>query len=85
MQIIDSHGDLNEYLFDRKKKITKSHLESVCKFRQGKKTCRYIMLGTKGYVCMKKSPIRTTLDERGKQNKMTAQGDNCEGLGNYKK
>lgn len=85
MQVIDFHGNLDDYLLDDRRKISKAHLDSVCKFQQGKKTCRYIMLSTNGYVCVKKTIVRTTLDERAKQNKMTAQADNCEGLGTYKK
>jgi len=85
MQTIDLHGNLDKYLFDKKRKIPKIHLESICKYTQGKKTCRYIMLGAKGFVCMKKSLVRTTLDDMVKNNKIIAQGDNCEGLGTYKK
>ena len=85
MQAIDLNGDLNEYLFDEQRKINKAHLKSVCKFKHGDKTCRYICLCVNGYVCVKKTKMKNALDENVKKNKMSAKGDNCEGLGIYKK
>ena len=49
--------------------------------KKGKDTCRYICLSVKGFVCMKKTPMKKTLDERSKEGKMKAQSDNCRGLG----
>ena len=84
MQAIDIKGKLGEYLLDKQRSIPKAHLNSVCKFKQGKKTCRYISLTVNGYVCVKKTPMRAALDQRVKEKKMNAEGDNCEGLGKYK-
>lgn len=83
MQAIDLNGDLGEYLLDENRKINNTHLNSVCLFKQGSKTCRYISLTVQGYVCMKKSPIKKVLDQKVKENKMKAKGDNCEGFGCY--
>ena len=81
MQAVDLRGELNDYLFDKQRKISKAHLHSVCKFKKGEKTCRYIALGVKGFVCVKKSPMKDTLDKNVVEEKMSARGDNCEGLG----
>lgn len=81
MQSIDLRGELNDYVLDAKRRVSDVHRKTVCKFRQGDKTCRYLGLGTKGYVCMKHSPMRSVLDQQSKENKMTAKGDNCDGLG----
>lgn len=79
MQGIDLKGQLNKYLFDNKRKIPKAHLQSVCKIKQGEKTCRYICLCLRGYICVKKTPMKSTIDEM--NDKMSSKGDNCEGLG----
>ena len=79
MQAIDTHGQ-GDYLFDKSRKISLSHLETVCKKGQGKECCRYIGLSVIGFMCSKKTPIKSVLDELTLNNKMKAQGDNCEGL-----
>jgi len=81
MQVIDLKGSLGEYLLDEKRKISKEYLHSICRYKKGKDTCRYICLSVKGFVCMKKTPMKKTLDERSKEGKMKAQSDNCRGLG----
>ena len=80
-QAIDLRGDLGDYFLDKARKIPNAHLESVCKIHQKEKTCRYIALNVEGLFCSKKTPMRQILDDRVKKNQMTAQGDNCEGLG----
>jgi len=82
MQAVDLQGTLNKYFFDAERKIPPAHLKTVCKFKHGQETCRYISLSVGGFACMKKTPVKNTLDERVKNNLMKAQGDNCEGLGN---
>ena len=84
MYSVDFKDELNDYLLDENRKITKAHLESVCKIYQKDKTCKYISLSVNGYVCMKKSPMKDKLDELSKEKKMIAQSDNCEGLGENK-
>ncbi len=81
MYAVDFNDQLNEYLLDEKRKIPKAHLDVVCKIEQKEKTCRYIALSKIGHVCMKKSPAKLKLNQLVKENKMTAQADNCEGLG----
>jgi hypothetical protein len=82
MQAVDHNGDMNEYLTDERRKIPDAHLKSVCKLKQGSKTCRYIgLVPDLGFVCAKKTPIKDMLDERANNGKMSAIEDNCEGLG----
>lgn len=50
----------------------------LCKVGQGEKCCRYIVMGSKGFECMKIDPdMKKVLDAR--VNSMGAKGDNCEG------
>jgi len=82
MQAVDHDGAMNDYLTDEKRKIPEAHLHSICKLKQGSKTCRYIgLVPSLGFVCAKKTPMKTMLDERAAGAKMSAIGDNCEGLG----
>jgi hypothetical protein len=82
MKAIDTKGMLNEYMLDPARLITQSHLQTVCKIHQGKDTCRYIArdLDGEGFVCMKNSKMQAVLDNQVAENKMLAQGDNCEGM-----
>ena len=84
MQALDTSGQMGEYLLDEKRKISKTHLYNVCRYKQGENTCRYISLTPQGYVCVKNSPMKKMLDERVKEDKMKAKGDNCEGLGKWR-
>lgn len=52
--------------------------KTVCLLGTGATCCRYLLLGPGGWSCGKLSSLRATIDERA--SKMTAQGDNCEGL-----
>ena len=78
---VDFNNQLSDYLLDENRQIPKAHLNSVCKIEQKEKTCRYISLSKNGYVCMKKSPAKNKLDEMANNGNMSAQSDNCEGLG----
>jgi len=78
---VDFNDQLNKYLLDDERKITKAHLEGVCNIGKKEKACRYIALSKNGYVCMKKSPIKSKLDEMANNESMSARSDNCEGLG----
>jgi len=84
MQAVDFEGILNEYFFDADRKITPAHLRSVCQYKKSDKTCRYIGLSVKGFVCVKNTPIKLALDKQVADGLMAAQGDNCEGLGDFK-
>jgi len=85
MQVINLRGDFEEYLLDDNCKIPQAHLHSICKYGCGKNACRYVFLIDKGFVCVKKSPIKQMLDERVKKEEANDRGDNCEGLGRLKK
>ena len=78
---VDFNNQLGDYLLDENRKIPKAHLEGICEIDKQEKTCRYISLSKIGYVCMKKSPAKNTLDEVAASGNMSAQSDNCEGLG----
>ena len=78
---VDFNNQLSDYLLDENRKISKAHLNSVCKIGQKEKACRYIALSQIGYICMKKSPAKNKLDEMVNNKSMSARSDNCEGLG----
>jgi len=78
---VDFNNQLCDYLLDENRKIPKAHLEGICKIDKQKETCRYIALSKIGYVCMKKSPVKNKLDELANDGNISAQSDNCEGLG----
>lgn len=80
MHAIDHNGNLDEIMLDERRSIPKDHLDSVCKIHQGKKTCRYIGLGVKGFVCVKNSAIQPILDEKVQEKTIKSCGDNCEGI-----
>lgn len=85
MQAVDLQGDYGDVFNDDDRLIPNAHLHGVCKFKCGRETCRYISLVPKGYICVKKcNGIKNFLDDRCKNNQLLAQGDNCEGLGDYK-
>ena len=80
MKMIDTNGDLGDYLLDPNRKISKSHLDKVCKIYKKEKTCRYIGLSVNGHVCMKNSPMDSTLLQLSMEGKISARSDNCEGM-----
>ena len=80
MECIDTRGQWNHILRDNSRKITKEKLEKICLIHNGERTCRYIMMGEDGYVCVKNSKLQELLDGRFSENKMTSKGDNCEGM-----
>lgn len=82
MKSIDLQGNLSEYFLDENRIIPKGHLKSVCKIYEKKNTCRYISLSSKGFICVKKTPMKKVLDKMSFEKKMIANSDNCEGLGN---
>ncbi len=81
MKAVDLQDRVGEFIFDKSRKITKAHLNSVCKIHQGEKTCRYISLGLKGFACAKHTRMKPILDSFVDEQKISARGDNCEGLG----
>ncbi len=83
MHAIDLRN-MSIFLLEDDRKIPKEHLHSMCKFKCGANTCRYIALTVKGYVCSKKTPIKKVIDKRVEEKKSNACGDNCYGLGKEK-
>lgn len=61
--------------------LEKPYLDDVCRIGQGAACCRYLV-GTpdKGIQCGKLTSLRRTIDQRVRQDAMTAKGNNCEGL-----
>jgi len=62
-------------------KISKIHLNQVCKIGQGNECCRYITVGPQGFGCEKHSDLKGVLDAKVNAGEMVAQGDNCAGWG----
>tara|TARA_Y100000310_G_scaffold341482_1_gene440761 strand:- start:2848 stop:3093 length:246 start_codon:yes stop_codon:yes gene_type:complete len=80
MQAVDLQGKLNEYFSDDDKQIPVAHLKGVCKYGK-KEACRYMFLYKGKFSCMKKTPMKSSVDSMVKDKRMQAFGDNCEGLG----
>lgn len=58
--------------------LAESYLEKVCKFGQESLVCRFLVLGTQGLSCAKKtSSFRDTIEQ--KKGEMRARGNNCSG------
>ena len=62
-------------------KISKIHLNQVCKIGQGNECCRYIIAGSQGIGCAKHTELNKVIDAKVNAGEMTAQGDNCAGWG----
>ena len=55
-------------------------LANTCKLGQGLSCCRYLVIATTGFECVKLSNIQHSIDFRVATGTMTAQGNNCDGL-----
>lgn len=65
-----------------KELIPDEYVMRVCK-PGSEETCRYLLLGPKGWTCGKMDPgAKNTLDLRVASGMMKAKGDNCIGIGN---
>jgi len=58
---------------------TEEHVRDVCKFQQGKATCRYLALQPGGLCCVKASGLREIIDQRVQAGDFGSLGDNCDG------
>jgi hypothetical protein len=59
--------------------ISDQHVKEICKPGQMEKTCRYLLMGPKGWECGKSDPtVKNVIDE--KVARMSAQSDNCGGV-----
>jgi hypothetical protein len=80
MFVLEQRGMVGKCVNDATKIIDHSKLKKVCKIHEGERTCRYIAIGNAGFVCVKNTLLRPSLDEIVADNKMSAKADNCEGL-----
>ena len=55
------------------------HIKNVCKIGQGHECCRYLVMGGRGFECVKHTALATTLDLRVETETIVARGDNCDG------
>lgn len=57
------------------------HIQNICKIGQGDLCCRYLVVGSAGFECMKISPgNKATIDKAWANSDHVAQGDNCAGV-----
>ena len=80
MECIDTRGQWKDIFKNNSRKITKEKLANICLMNNDDKTCRYIMMGEDGYVCVKNSKLQQFIDRRVSEDKMIAKGNNCEGI-----
>ncbi len=55
------------------------HVKNVCKVGQSHACCRYMVIASMGFECMKNTELKAYLDARVAMETMVARGDNCEG------
>jgi len=60
-------------------KVSDEDLDALCKIGQGKACCRYLVMGTGGFECIKLTSMKSTVDEKVELGEFNAQGDNCDG------
>lgn len=63
----------------KKNKKMNNQIKNICKIGQIHDCCRYLVMGTKGFECMKNTSMSTLLDKRVETETIVARGDNCEG------
>lgn len=54
-------------------------VRNVCKAGQGNACCRYLVIGARGFECVRDSEMKAYLDARVAMEMMVARGDNCNG------
>lgn len=80
MKAFDTRGNLKNLFFDDDRKISDEKRKTQCKLQYGTQTCRYIVLGEAGFVCMKGTELQLSIDNLVMKKQMVARGDNCPGL-----
>jgi len=80
MECIDTRGQWQDIFKNKSRKIPQEKLAQTCLMNNGDETCRYIMMGEEGYICVKNSKLQQFIDERVFEDKMIAKGNNCEGM-----
>ena len=71
---------MNKLIADLNAPMLDEHVKTVCKIGQGAACCRYLTAGGGGFSCAKFTSLREGPDERAKDKKMNALGDNCGGM-----
>ncbi len=60
----------------------KKQVIEICKMGQGGACCKYLVVGSKGFECMKTDPLtKKVVDVNWATTAHVSQGDNCEGYG----
>lgn len=59
--------------------FTSEYQREVCKIGQGAACCRYLTAGAGGFECAKRGSLSLRLEIDSRVERMTAQGDNCDG------
>ena len=54
-------------------------VQLVCRIGQEAECCRYLVMGTKGFECMKTNPLNKAVIDEAWDDSKSAQGDNCKG------
>ena len=54
-------------------------VKNTCKAGQGYQCCRYLVMGRRGFECVKLTDMKEYLDSRVAMEAMVAQANNCEG------
>lgn len=80
MRGINTYGNFEDILSDENLLITKENLKNKCKIGQGSRTCKYIVMGRKGFICGKNTKFKEMLDTAAKKKQVVAISDNCKGL-----
>ena len=80
MKAIDTRDKLDKQIRNKDFSISKKKLYNVCKIYKSGETCRYIMLTTDGYICVKHLPIADVMDRMVKNGQLIANGNNCDGI-----
>lgn len=64
-------------------KIT-DHVRLICKIGEGEKCCKYLVMGTEGFECMKADKeSKKIVDDNWAVTSHVSQGDNCTGVKNF--
>lgn len=80
MKAFDTRGNFKDIFSNDLSKIPDDILKTQCKLQYGTQTCRYIVLGEAGFVCMKGTELQPSIDNLVMKKQMVARGDNCPGV-----
>ena len=80
MKAFDTRGNFKDVFSDDTRKIPKDQLKNKCKLQYGTQTCRYIVLGEEGFICVKGTKFQSSIDNLATKKQMVARGNNCPGL-----